>query len=108
MIPVEIKKTGPRELTVSWDDGHKSIFGIKYLRSECACAGCVDEMTGERMLDPDSVPEDITVTAAEHVGRYGVRFAFSDGHGAGIYTWRRLREICRCPECRPEPPKRVN
>jgi len=108
MIPVEIKKTGPFELTVFWDDGHRSVFTTKYLRTECACAGCVDEITGERMLDPDSVPEDITVTAGEHVGRYGIRFSFSDGHGAGIYTWQRLREICPCPECRPEPPRRVN
>jgi len=100
MIPTEIKKTGPCELTVSWDDGHTSVFGIKYLRSECMCAGCVNEMTGERMLDARSIPEDLTITAAEHVGRYGVRFSFSDGHGEGIYTWRRLREICPCPICR--------
>jgi DUF971 family protein len=97
--PVEIKKTGPSEITVLWDDGHESIFPIKYLRSECGCAGCVNEITGQRMLDPNSVPEDITVTGAEHVGRYGVKFAFSDGHENGIYTWRRLREICRCPLC---------
>jgi DUF971 family protein len=102
MIPTEIKKTGPCELTVSWDDGHTSVFGIKYLRSECMCAGCVNEMTGERMLDAGSIPDDLTITAAEHVGRYGVRFSFSDGHGEGIYTWRRLREICLCPICRPQ------
>ena len=100
MIPVEIKKSGPYELTVSWDDGHLSVFLIKDLRAECACAGCVNEITGERMLDPQSIPEDITVTAAEHVGRYGVRFAFSDGHGNGIYTWSRLRELCPCSDCR--------
>ena len=105
MVPTEIKKTGPCELTVSWDDGHLSIFRIKYLRSECMCAGCVNEMTGERTLDPTSVPEDVTITGAETVGRYGVRFAFSDGHGEGIYTWRRLREICPCAVCRPLEPQ---
>jgi DUF971 family protein len=99
MIPLEIKKTGPRELTVSWDDGHVSVFVIKGLRCCCSCAGCVNEMTGERTLDPTSVPEDVTITGAETVGRYGVRFAFSDGHGNGIYTWSRLREICPCPQC---------
>jgi DUF971 family protein len=108
MTPLEIKKTGPGELTVSWDDGHQSLFPIKYLRSECMCAGCVNEMTGERMLDPHSVPDDITVTSAEHVGRYGIKFSFSDGHGHGIYTWRRLREICPCPECCVGRPNRVN
>lgn len=100
MIPVEIKKSGPYEITVLWDDGHESVFQTRYLRSECMCAGCVNELTGERMLDPETVPRDITVTSAEHVGRYGVKFVFSDGHDDGIYTWRRLREICPCPECR--------
>jgi DUF971 family protein len=108
MVPLEIKKTGPCEVTVFWDDGHESIFPIKYLRSECKCAGCVNEITGERMLDPSSVPEDITVTGAEHIGRYGVKFSFSDGHANGIYTWPRLREICPCRQCRLEGPSRVN
>jgi len=48
-IPTEIKKTGARELTVRWSDGHTSVFSIKYLRSECACARCVSEVTGLRM-----------------------------------------------------------
>ena len=105
MTPTEIKKTGPCEVTVLWDDGHKSVFLIKYLRCCCMCAGCVNEITGEQMLDPGSVAEDITVTAAEHVGRYGIRFSFSDGHSNGIYTWPRLREICPCPDCRVERPQ---
>jgi DUF971 family protein len=98
-IPVEIKKTGAREITVRWDDGHASIYPIKFLRSECACANCVNEVTGARMLDPKTVADDITVTKAEHVGRYGVKFTFSDRHDDGIYTWERLRMLCPCPEC---------
>ena len=98
--PLEIKKTGPREITVRWSDGHTSVFNTRYLRSECMCANCVNEITGKRMLDPKSVPEDITVTAAQHVGRYGVKFVFSDRHDDGIYTWERLRQLCPCDECK--------
>lgn len=98
-VPLEIKKTGPQEITVWWEDGHTSLFTTKYLRSECTCAGCVSEITGKRILDPDSVPDDITVLSAEHVGRYGIKFVFSDYHDDGIYTWTRLREICLCDEC---------
>lgn len=98
-IPVEIKKTGPRELTVRWDDGHTSVFNTKYLRSQCTCANCVSEITGLRILDPATVSEELTVTKAEHVGRYGVKFTFSDRHDDGIYTWERLREICPCADC---------
>lgn len=99
--PLEINKTGPTEITVRWDDGHMSVFSIKYLRTECGCARCVSEVTGERLLNPFSVPDDITVVGAEHVGRYGVKFVFSDGHDDGIYTWVRLRELCPCSECHP-------
>jgi len=98
-IPLEIKKTGGREITVRWDDNHVSVFPIKFLRSECTCANCVSEITGLRILDPRTVSEDLTVLNAEHVGRYGVKFTFSDRHENGIYTWERLRSICPCPEC---------
>ena len=97
--PSEIKKTGPHEITVSWQDGHLSVYSIKHLRSECMCANCVSEVTGLRILDPRTVAEDLTVLKAEHVGRYGVRFLFSDQHDNGIYTWEKLREICPCTEC---------
>ena len=99
-IPTEIKKTGPGRMTITWDDGHVSLLPIHYLRSECMCAGCVSEITGQRILDPRTIPEDITITGAEHVGRYGVKFYFTDNHGDGIYTWERLREICPCDQCK--------
>lgn len=98
--PTEIKKSGATEVTVHWDDNHTSIFNVKYLRCECGCASCVSEVTGERILDPDTVPEDITITGAQHVGNYGVQFHYGDGHSTGIYTWSRLRELCPCARCR--------
>jgi DUF971 family protein len=98
--PIEIKKTGASEITVRWDDDHVSVYPIKYLRSECLCANCVSEVTGLRILDPRTVAEDLTVLSAEHVGRYGVKFLFSDRHDDGIYTWERLRELCLCDECK--------
>jgi DUF971 family protein len=98
-IPTEITKTTPSEITVRWDDGHVSIYQIKYLRSECMCANCVSEVTGLRILDPRTVADDLTVLKADHVGRYGVKFTFSDRHDDGIYTWERLREICPCDDC---------
>ena len=37
---------------------------------------------------------------AEAVGRYAIRFDWSDGHMHGIYSWELLRELCPCEECR--------
>ena len=98
--PIELKKTAPTEMTVWWQDGHVSLFNIKYLRCECCCAHCVSEVTGQRILDPDTVPADVSIKGAQHVGNYGVQFYFSDQHSTGIYTWQRLRELCPCETCR--------
>jgi ATP-binding protein involved in chromosome partitioning len=92
-LPIEITKTSPREITIRWDDGVTSVYSIQYLRAECTCARCVNEITGLRILDPRTIAEDLTVLNAEHVGRYGIKFTFSDKHDDGIYTWERLRAL---------------
>src|SRR5215208_8315003 len=98
-LPLEITKTGAHQITVIWDDDHVSLYPIKYLRAQCGCAQCVNENTGVRMLDPTTISEDLTVLNAEHVGRYGVKFMFSDRHDNGIYTCEVLRALCPCAEC---------
>ena len=91
--PIEITRSSPREMTIRWNDGQTSVYSIHYLRSECMCARCVNEITGLRIIDPRTISEDLTVTQAEYVGRYGIKFRFSDGHDDGIYTWERLRAL---------------
>ena len=101
--PVEIRRVDDREIRVTWSDSHLSVFPNKMLRERCPCAGCVHELTGQRLLDPRSVREDIRAEAIELVGRYAIRVRWSDGHGTGIYTFQRLREWCPCDACRAEP-----
>jgi DUF971 family protein len=98
--PVEIRRVDDREIRVTWSDGHLSVFPNKMLRERCPCAGCVHELTGQRLLDPRSVRENIRAEAIELVGRYAIRARWSDGHGTGIYTFQRLREWCPCDACR--------
>jgi DUF971 family protein len=38
-------------------------------------------------------PGEVTVTGAEKVGWYAVRFEWSDGHNTGIYTLESLRQL---------------
>ncbi|HSJ15366.1 MAG TPA: DUF971 domain-containing protein [Longimicrobiales bacterium] len=87
-------------LRIEWADGHASEYAPRYLRLACPCAGCIEEMTGRRLLDPASVGPDIWPAAVRYVGRYALRFDFSDGHETGIYTFELLRELCPCDECR--------
>jgi DUF971 family protein len=97
--PLEISRTATREITITWDDGHVSVYPTRLLRLVCGCAGCVDEWTGARRLDSNTISETIDLVEAELVGGYAVRFVFTDTHGDGIYSYRRLREHCPCAEC---------
>lgn len=80
-------------LEIGWNDGTVRRIPFKTLRSECPCAGCVDELTGIRILDVDAIPADIAPTHIELCGNYALRVDWSDGHSTGLYTWQRLAEI---------------
>lgn len=101
VTPVHI---GPTEdggaLEIRWKDGHVSVYEPRYLRLHCPCAGCVNEMTGERKLDPASIPENVYPMEINYVGRYALQFVWSDGHDTGYYTFETLRRLCPCPDCR--------
>jgi DUF971 family protein len=92
--PVEV---GPNEdaslLRIRWADGAVSDFHPRRLRIACPCAGCVDELTGRRILREEHIPQDIHPLSIEYVGRYAIRFAWSDGHGTGIFPFEYLRNL---------------
>jgi len=90
---VEITREGEHDVAILWKDGLRSVYPGRFLRLACPCAGCVEEMTGRALLDPESVPEDVHPIRIDPVGRYAVQITFSDGHGTGIYTFDRLREL---------------
>lgn len=94
--PAEIRKKGGGKMLIAWEDGHKSEYTFQWLRQHCPCALCINEITGEKMLDPKSVPERLQGLKAELVGNYALRFDFSDGHNTGIFTFELLRKICPC------------
>lgn len=94
LVPVEIGPSADEsKLRIEWRDGVASEFVPRYLRLLCPCAGCVDEMTGVRTLEPRHVDEHVYPTAIHYVGRYGLQLVWSDGHSTGIYTFEYLREI---------------
>ena len=94
-MPIEIVGLGKDSVRFVWSDDDEDTFTAQLLRQACTCAYCQSETTGERLLDPESVPEDITVTEMELTGNYGVNIHFSDGHTTGIYRFRGLRELAR-------------
>ncbi|MBI1372423.1 MAG: DUF971 domain-containing protein [Phycisphaera sp.] len=94
---VDIKKD--RGLTLEWPDGSSSFFPVAFLRKHSPSAemkNLREEMARNPLtVLPASAVHDgpLTITDAELVGNYAIRFQFSDGHGTGIYSWEYLREI---------------
>ncbi|MEZ4364752.1 MAG: DUF971 domain-containing protein [Kofleriaceae bacterium] len=96
-MPLEIVGLGRAEVTFAWDDADDTRDGwsARELRLRCTCAHCQSEATGERLLDPATVPADLSVKDMHLVGNYGVGIQFSDGHGTGIYRFRELYDSRR-------------
>jgi DUF971 family protein len=88
-----------RRLRIDWMDGHVSEYEPRYLRIACPCAGCIEEMTGRPLLDPEKIPADVYMTGVKYIGKYALRFDWSDGHNTGIYPFDKLRDLCRCEAC---------
>jgi len=99
-IPTEVAPTeDASRLRIRWKDGHISEYPPRTLRLDCRCAGCVEEMSGRPLLDPTMVPEDVHPLGIHYVGRYALRFDWSDGHSTGIYPFDQLRRLCPCEAC---------
>lgn len=89
----EVHLTDQTPPKIVWVDGAVQSYDHRALRLACPCASCVNEMTGEKMVTEQAVPADVKVVEARPVGRYGLNLVFSDGHGSGIFTFDRLREL---------------
>lgn len=89
---VALGKDG-QELALAWDDGRQASLSARRLRQYCPCAECVEEWSGKRTYDPNTIPEATKVLELQQVGNYAVSFTFSDAHRTGIYNWEYLREL---------------
>jgi len=82
-----------RNLSLIWPDGEKITVDHRTLRASCQCAVCVDEYSGELLLQLDSIPKDIHPNAVGRVGNYALSIDWSDGHSSGFFPYSRIREI---------------
>ena len=66
--PKNINQIDPTKLGITWTDGHESVYSVRHLRESCPCANCIDEWTGEKRLDPNSIPDNLRPTKLHSVG----------------------------------------
>ena len=79
-------------LNVTFDDGESYRLPYRTLRLQSPSAEVQGHGAGPKPPAP-LIPDDLTVTKADPVGRYAVRIYFSDGHSSGLFTWAYLREL---------------
>ena len=73
-----------------------TVLEHRYLRSQCGCAACVHEMTGQRLITIADIRRDVMALDWMQIGRYAIRFLWSDLHDTGIYPYEVLRALGAC------------
>eukprot|EP01039_Chlorochromonas_danica_P008205 gene8205-9052_t len=87
-----------REKVVTFDSSTNyirygdDIYSTKDLRCACRCATCVEEFTGKKLLDDESVPEDIRPIKMSPIGRYAWAIDWSDGHKS-LYPFKYIASL---------------
>jgi DUF971 family protein len=100
-VPTRLNLKKDEKLEIDWQDGHKSVYGISYLRAMCPCAQCKTQREEQKQRKsllnvlPGNHSVPLAATAAELVGNYAIRIDWSDQHGSGIYSFQYLRDISR-------------
>mgnify|MGYP000324240942 FL=1 len=84
--------TGPRGITIDWDDGHVSEFHFSWLRDNCRCSDCWHPQAQERLFDALAITSELIPSAVRNDSE-GTLIIDWDGHES-IYdpTW--LRQHC--------------
>lgn len=84
-------------LRINWDEEKTSFYPILFLRKMSPSADSIatrDELAENPLaILPTSSKGPLRIEEIELVGNYAVRFVFSDGHSAGIYSWEYLQSL---------------
>ena len=91
--PIRINRHGAHDIAIEWDNGQTIAYPSRFLRLNCPCAQCEDEVTGKRIVHDSMLPILTYPTKIEHVGRYAIQIFWSDSHSTGLYTWEKLWEL---------------
>ncbi len=88
---------GATSMEIHWGDGHKSVLPHETLRGYCPCAVCQGH-GGSIHYVPGG---DLSIRDIQQVGNYALQFTWGDQHDTGIYSFRYLRSLCQCEDCKP-------
>lgn len=91
--PLQIIEESAHRVSIKWSDDSETAYSAAVLRRSCPCASCVNEWTGQKILNDDQIGDNLSFTHISIVGRYALNFHFSDGHDTGIFSFDYLRKL---------------
>lgn len=83
--PPRCAQIDARTLGLAWEGTPQIALTAQTIQANCPCAGC-----SKKAHTPSS---DVAFTSIERVGRYALRFQFSEGCSDGIYTFKSLQSL---------------
>jgi len=78
-------------VTIVWTDGVSTVVSSERLRSSCPCAECREHESNARSIV--QIGNRSSISDAQLIGGYAIRFTFGDGHADGLYPYGVLREL---------------
>lgn len=80
--------------SISFSEGGQPPVEVpaRSIRLACRCARCVNEWTGEPILNPSDVPDDIKAVKVGSAGRYAAHIDWSDKHQS-LFSFALLRML---------------
>ena len=90
---------GAKVSEIEWGDGHKGIYPHEILRGYCPCAGCQGHSGTISFIAANGT--ELELEEITPVGNYALQLRWFDGHDSGLYSYKYLRALCHCDECRP-------
>ncbi len=92
-IPVNLRlHRRSRVLEIDYPGGEAHKLDCEYLRISSPSAEVRGHGSGNEILQTGK--RQVSITAIEPVGNYGVKLVFDDGHDTGIYSWAFLYDLC--------------
>jgi gamma-butyrobetaine dioxygenase len=87
-----------RSIALVWTDGRSDEFPYAWLRDNCACAECRHPGSGQRMLEPATIPPDVHPVAVRYEHDFLMVEWAPDGHASSYCgRWLRRAERRRIP-----------
>lgn len=78
-------------MLIEWSDGKVMRYNYFDLRCSCPCASCIDEWTGNKILDDSTINKAVKPVTSKYTGNYALSIKWDDGHDTGLYTFQELR-----------------